>query len=490
MRNMTRKSTIERLTRKGRYEAMKQLFNTRILAVLALGALIGLTSTTVLPAQPWVSIGPAAATGGQVEGITNLPVAGAIEALAAHPTNPNILYIGGVNGGIFKTVNATAASPTWTPQTDAQASLSIGALEFDPTDGTFNTLVAGVGRTSSFLGTGGAHTGILRTTNGGATWTPIAITGVNVEVSGIAARGATIVVAAEDSDVGFGDTGVYRSTNGGATWTKISGAGGTGLPIARAFDMASDPTSTTRLFVIVRNTGVAGASGIYRSDDTGATWTKISNAAQDALLNGSSADANLAVGKAGPTTPNVFSAICAAATGALSGVHRTGNAAAVTPVWTALDLPAPTIHPGGQCGTHLSLVADPTNSNLVYIGGDRQGSPFPNGVGAFNFSGRLFRINAALAGGSQAQSLTHCTAPLAGCGGVTSTTSNSSPHADSREMVFDANGNLIEVDDGGIYRRTNPTSIGDWHDESMMLQTLAADRHGYSRLQNHSGSRE
>ena len=64
---------------------------------------------------------------------------------------------------------------------------------------------------------------------------------------------------------------------------------------------------------------------------------------------------------------------------------------------------------------------------------------FPNSIGANNFSGRLFRCDASLATGSQCTPLTHI-----------GTASNSSPHADSREMTFDAAGNLIETDDGII----------------------------------------
>src|SRR2546427_10062658 len=80
----------------------------------------------------WVSQGPGAiqsgTTGGATEGITNGPVIGAIQAVVAHPTDPNTLYVGAVNGGIWKTTNATAANPTWTPLADSHSSLSIGAL--------------------------------------------------------------------------------------------------------------------------------------------------------------------------------------------------------------------------------------------------------------------------------------------------------------------------------------------------------------------------
>ena len=53
----------------------------------------------------WVAAGPAGDINGQVEGMTaqNDPVAGAINAVLADPTNANILYVGAVNGGIWKT---------------------------------------------------------------------------------------------------------------------------------------------------------------------------------------------------------------------------------------------------------------------------------------------------------------------------------------------------------------------------------------------------
>ena len=81
----------------------------------------------------WNDQGPGPNRNGQVQNLTpNNEVSGAIHAVVAHPTDPNILYVGAVNGGVWRTTNATAASPTWTPLTDFEQSLSIGALEMDP----------------------------------------------------------------------------------------------------------------------------------------------------------------------------------------------------------------------------------------------------------------------------------------------------------------------------------------------------------------------
>ena len=99
----------------------------------------------------------------------------------------------------------------------------------------------------------------------------------------------------------------------------------------------------------------------------------------------------------------------------------------------------------------------------------------PNFIGARNFSGRLFRGDTTVAPtgavpSPQWEHLTHSNSIVQIPGGGTA--SGSSPHADSRKMVFDANGDLIEVSDGGIYRRTSPqNNTGDWFSKNGDIQT-------------------
>ena len=192
------------------------------------------------------------------------------------------------------------------------------------------------------------------------------------------------------------------------------------------------------------------------------------------LFAANTSNAELAAGRFGEVYASIINA------GVPAGLYRSPDGGAT---WAAMDLPktnengtdvglnpggpkgplvgTPDEIAGGQGSIHFSIVADPTNANIVYVGGDRQprtfgdtGS-FPNSIGANNFSGRLFRGDASQPAGSQFVHLTHSNTLGAPGGG---TASNSSPHADSRDMTFDANGNIIEVDDGGIYRRTNPQS--------------------------------
>ena len=425
--------------------------------------------------DPYVEQGPAELRNGQAEGMTNNPVVGAVEAAAAHPTL-NTLWIGAINGGIWRTLDATAASPVWVNQTVALGSLSIGAVELDPTDGTSNTLMAGIDRRSSFGSTGGARPGVMRTTDGGANW---AVVGnlANKGISGVAPRGTTVVASVRTATpLTCADIGIFRSTDSGGTFTQVAG----GLPCGAALDLASDPVNngaaTSQLFAVIALGGALGGinQGIYRSNDTGATWTKVSNAAMDAIIGaGTFTRGEIAVGRQGPGVPgnaNVATALCQS--GRLSGLFYSPDGGTT---WNTLTLPTTNdstpigIHPGGQCSVHLSITMDPVNHNIFYIGGDRQpwstesvGGPvsFPNAVGADNFTGRLYRINGVA---NTFSPITHCvTGAPSGCGGAQRTTSDSAPHADSRDMVFLANGHLIETDDGGVYRHTNPNGVGDW----------------------------
>jgi photosystem II stability/assembly factor-like uncharacterized protein len=491
----------------------------------------------------WVSQGPGPSNNGQTENVTpNNEVVGAIHTVAAHPTNPDILYAGGTNGGLWKTTNATATSPTWTPLIDSLPSLSIGALTLDPANS--DIVFAGLGRYSSFSQNGGALNGLLYSTNGGTSWSQFTDpTLIGENMSGVAARGAILVASSKS-----GGGGVFRSSDTGVSWTQISGGGGTGLPSGDYFDLVGDPSTSTRLYAS------AESDGIYRSDDTGATWTNISSG--DATLNAaitsfSNNNTEMAVAPSGRLYVSVIH------NGQLALVSYSDNPASATPTWTAMDLPLipvgspsaitnatnatpivitsaghglssgrdvsvdgvtgntaangifevtvlssssfeldgssgngayggggewtlfvglnPREKPGGQGSIHASIVTDPVASNIVYIGGDRQDTPFPNFIGAVNYSGNLMRGDTTVtptgvAPSPQWEHLTHRDDIAAIPGGGTA--SSSSPHADSREMVFDANGDIIQTDDGGIYRRTNPSdNTGDWLSINGDIQT-------------------
>lgn len=458
-------------------------------ALMACGAL-GLALAEQASGQ-WVASGPAENTFGQTEGdpgglmsSQQFPTSGSVGVVLPSRISADTLFIGTVNGGVWRTRNATSLSPTWVPLTDGQSSLSMAALVFDLADPTENTLWAGNGRYSSF-GFGGSYAGLLKSTDGGDNWTRVDGNGgiVGQSVRGLGVKGGVIVIATDFSELNtLGTTGVFRSTDGGASFSHISG-GGTGLPGGRAWDLAVDPTNTNILYTAVTFAERAGGiNGLYRSTDFGASWSRVS---AGSVLETDMSDSSVTtrvrvvVGNAGQVYAGVVHL------GSFHSLHRSATGAGA---WVQLDSPQTNegsglqgLNPeadeeprlvsppdgtpfeaGGQGSIHFSIGADPLNANVVYVGGDRQPSfnessgngSFPNSLGANNYSGRLFRVDASRPLGTQAISLTHLV-------GV-STTDNSAPHADSRGIAFDEDNNLIEVDDGGVYRRTNPRGLGAW----------------------------
>src|SRR2546425_3689327 len=72
----------------------------------------------------WTEQGPDSITGGIVEGLGNDPVAGAVQAIAVHPYNKNVIFVGSVNGGVLRNVDG---GTTRAPLTHPITSLSISA---------------------------------------------------------------------------------------------------------------------------------------------------------------------------------------------------------------------------------------------------------------------------------------------------------------------------------------------------------------------------
>lgn len=553
-RETRRRKLAQLMSRKPRVESLEQ---RRLLAVDLSGPI-------------WVAQGPSPIINGQVENIPSTgsglnAVVGAVHDVAAHPSDANTLYIGTTNGGVWKTSNATNANPTWTPLTDQLPDSAIGALEFDPTDASNNTLVAGFGNFSSFFSAqgsgnrGGPTAGLIRTTDGGATWTQLGVTELTGRnISGLATRGNVLLVGANTFSGGL-NPGVYRSGDNGASFQFISGVA-PGLATGEVLDVVGDPNNLNRVYV-----SVAGV-GVFRTDDLGANWTNITAgdpAFTAAVTAGGNNNLEMAVAppSSGPLAGRLYATVVD--NGKPNYIGFSDNPGAATPAWTQMDLPVtleqpltvtgasntspitmtspfhglrngdivriagvtgntaangdfqiqnvtnntfqlftlagaavagngiyggggtirelssltPREKPGSQGGIHFSITVDPNVATTFYIGGDRQEGPnlqrgpgFSNSLGATDFSGRLFRGDTtvpAVAPGAvnnafspQWEHLTHTQNQGFANGG---TASNSSPHADSRDMAFDASGRLIEVDDGGIYVRTNPqNNTGDW----------------------------
>lgn len=397
---------------------------------------VALAFSTPAAMSQWAEQGPGPTLDAQTEGLPGNPVSGSVNAMAIDRAHPGTVYLGTTNGGVWKSLNANTSSPNWTPLTDLTLpALSINSIAISPLSSS--TIFAGTGSTSSDAFEGSAGFGVIRSTDGGASWSILARpTFAGRRINSIVPTARTtgglagqVVLAATLFDRG----GAYRSTDGGSSFARISGSAG--LPNAGVSSLVDDPANSARLYAAVpASFGAGGAAGVFRSDNAGVSWTAV-NTGLTGLA--TSYRILLTVGR----NTGVVYAMVLNSSGTLNGVFRSANGGAA---WTAMGVPLPSSFPGGQGIVHGAIAADPVDPNIVYISGDRQDFPFPNANGCSNYSANTFRGNASLA--SPWQNVV--------CNGAQGT----SPHADSRDMDFDSNGNLLQANDGGIYRLNNPGS--------------------------------
>lgn len=158
-------------------EGLRSPFDTS--AGTSEGGVRGITADAFIApgTNTWVSFGPRPLDSA---GTTNNAyrygiVAGRISAggLAVDPVNPAVAYAGFSAGGLWKTTNLGSASVTWTPLWDDKdfVTQSAGAIEIDPND--HNVVYAGTG---DWDAADQFSEGIMKTTDGGTTWSHLGAT--------------------------------------------------------------------------------------------------------------------------------------------------------------------------------------------------------------------------------------------------------------------------------------------------------------------------
>jgi Ca2+-binding RTX toxin-like protein len=439
----------------------------------------------------WIPLGPTSITGGQVQGAGGA-VIGAVQCIAVKPNVPDTILIGSVNGGIWMTINGTMSTPTWTAVTDQFPSLAIGDIVFDPAHP--NIVYAGTGSFSNMGREGGLPVGLLKSTDSGAHWSLIQkpffvnkpITSVLVLDNGTA--NGILLVATENEIEGPRKGGVFYSEDGGATFYNASYPLHAGhLPPGPVTDLAVDPANNMIIYA-----GVPGNdNGVFRSIDYGKTWSKFSGGLP--ALDDSIRVVLSFSGVVDPSTNKypLYAAIIEVdgdGNETATGIFRCKDPSITTPWLQITDPPAasppnatctggfpvslelvdtdkngigdtPTrfgVNPGGQAYTNFSLLADPTNPNVIYVAGDCQVGPpavpwAGNSEGATNYTGRIFK---GTFDGNKIPFINGWESM------VNTLANNSAPHADSRAMIISGT-TLLEGDDGGIYRRDLPTG-SEW----------------------------
>jgi len=204
---------------------------------------------------------------------------GRIAAVTGAIGQPGVFYIGAPAGGIWKT---TSAGVTWFPIFDQFTNVdSIGAIQVAPSDP--NTVYAGTGDSVG----GSLGDGMYKSIDAGKTWTHIGL-GDTVKINRIAIdpKDPDLVLVSTQGDAQHSGRGIYRSTDGGKTWTNVlkpENANGT-RDLEYAFDMPHVMFATSQSSFGGGFGGGGGGGGapqgpngtaLFKSTDAGKTWTKV-----------------------------------------------------------------------------------------------------------------------------------------------------------------------------------------------------------------------
>ena len=253
-------------------------------------------SSTVMAAGDWSYVGPA-------NGVPNNGGAGRLNFVTFHPNNNNIIYVGAPAGGLWK---STDGGQTWSTNTDELSVIGMSDLAIDPSNTQIMYLATGDRDANDTY-----SVGVLKSTDGGLTWQPtsllwtipqnrtvskilidpsntntiIAATSFGIYRSLDAGNNWVLEKSGTFKDMKFkpGDpntvyatgTGFFRSTDNGDTWTQISSGFTSNVSFSR-MALAVTPADPTYVYVLASGADY-GHEGIYRSTNSGASFTQRSN---------------------------------------------------------------------------------------------------------------------------------------------------------------------------------------------------------------------
>ena len=280
---------------------------------------------------------------------------GRTRACAGVPGEPNVFYIGVVDGGVWKTNDF---GRTWQPIFDDQPSGSIGAIAVAPSDPNIIYAGSGEGLQRPDLSVGD---GIYKSTDAGQTWTHLGLrNGQQIPQIAVDPRNPNrLFVAVLGHPYGPNEErGIFRSTDGGQTFEKVlykdENTGANGVEI----DPAHPDTVYAALWEARQgpweNAAWSGSNGgIFKSTDGGTTWRQLTRGLPEEGV----VQASLAIA---PSRPSRIYASVATARG--TGIYRSDDSGEN---WTrATDDTRPAQRIGG--GDLPVPAVDPKNPDVVY----------------------------------------------------------------------------------------------------------------------------
>jgi len=282
---------------------------------------------------------------------------GRVTTVTGVPSQPKTFYMGVASGGLFRTTDSGA---TWTPITDGKIPLgSTGSVAVADSDPNVIYLGTGSDGVRSNVSTG---RGVYKSTDGGETWHFMGLYNAGqIGAVRIHPTNPDIAWVAANGDVfkSNEERGVFKTTDGGKTWRKVlfisDGVG--------AMDVELQPGNPNVVYAWMSHlerkpwTIISGSreGGFYKSTDGGEHFTKITNGLPNELIG----KANLAVTAA---NPNRIYALVEAKPG--GGLYRSEDAGKT---WALINSQGALIQ---RPFYYTTLGADPSNADVVYAGAE------------------------------------------------------------------------------------------------------------------------
>ncbi len=201
---------------------------------------------------------------------------GRLSDIAVDPKNPSVWYVAVSSGNLFKTENR---GNTWTPIFENYGSFSLGAVVVDPKDSNVVWLGTGENNNQRSVAFGD---GIYKSTDAGKTWTRMGLeNSEHIQNILIDPRDSNVVYVSAIGPLwsAGGDRGLYKTTDGGKTWKAVL----TVSPDTGVTDVAMDPKNPNVLYAaalqrrraVGQLIGGGPESALYKTTDGGAKWTKL-----------------------------------------------------------------------------------------------------------------------------------------------------------------------------------------------------------------------
>ncbi|HZZ00602.1 MAG TPA: hypothetical protein VFE36_13625 [Candidatus Baltobacteraceae bacterium] len=291
----------------------------------------------------WRSIGPY--IGGRVVAVTGVP------------SEPNLFYMGAVDGGIWKSTDYGIAWENISDGTLPSDSTSIGAIAVAPSNP--NVIYAGTGE-SDIRGTFVTGDGIYRSGDAGKTWQYAGLRDTHtIGAIVVDPHDANVVYASSMGHVfkGNADRGVFKTTDGGKTWKKMLFIDDDTGAVWLSMDAQHPQTLYAAMWQASRSpwkldSGGPG-SGLYKTTDGGAHWTNLTH--NPGYPQGVLGKIGVAVA---PSNPNVVYSIVQAGEG---GIFRSNDAGAT---WKRVN---DQMELRQRAFYYMAIFVDPTNPNTIFV---------------------------------------------------------------------------------------------------------------------------